>query len=618
MAGITSTSQDYGRRRDISPWFIRVPILFISGAILLVLMLTILIGLVQWYYNGRVMPGVSAYGVDLGGMTADEARAALQNAFTYDDDTVFTFRDGDRFWQLTAGELGVSIDVQESVAKATTAGHSGNFALDMVDQMLIWLNGHSVSPTVSFDQRLAVEKLMAVADAINQPPIDATLTIDGTTVTATPSQVGRTVDILATLNHLNDTIANLETGGEVSLVITEQYPRIVDAQAAAQKAQAALSGPLTLRAQDANGQQLGPWTATVDQISRLLKPELVANGNGAFVYDVTLDMQVFGGYLRGLAPGLLTTPQNARFEFDEQNGELTVLEPGVNGRELNVEQTLVEMNQAVFQPGSRTVLMAFDYTLPTYNETVTAADLGITELVSEATTYYSGSSQARRENIAQAASRFNGVIIAPGEEFSFNQWVGDISPEEGFVEGLVIAGGRTIAGVGGGVCQVSTTAFQAAFYAGYPILERYAHGYQVGYYRAGEGVGMDAAIYTPDLDLRFLNDTEYYLLIETSVYPSNDAVQFRFYSTNPGRQVHKEGPVIRNVQPPAPTVYEPNPELSPGQSLQVDWSAEGADVTVTRIITDMQGNEIDRDEFVSNYQPWGAIIQVAPESIPNT
>src|SRR5688572_896903 len=195
MAGISSTSQDYRRRRDISPWFIRVPILFISGAILLVLVLTILIGLVQWYYNGRVMPGVSAYGIDLGGMTADEARAALQNAFTYDDDTVFTFRDGERFWQLTAGELGVSIDVQESVAKATNAGHTGNVALDMVDQMLIWLNGHSVSPTVSFDQRLAVEKLMAVADAINQPPVDATLTIDGTTVTATPSQVGRTVDI---------------------------------------------------------------------------------------------------------------------------------------------------------------------------------------------------------------------------------------------------------------------------------------------------------------------------------------------------------------------------------------------------------------------------------------
>src|SRR5205085_1253725 len=95
-----------------------------------------------------------------------------------------------------------------------------------------------------------------------------------------------------------------------------------------------------------------------------------------------------------------------------------------------------------------------------------------------------------------------------------------------------------------------------------------------------------------------------------SVFPSSNSVQFRFYSTNPGRQVVKEGPEVSNVQSPAPTQYEVNPNLAAGQSLQVDWPAEGADVTVTRVILDTQGNEIDRDSFVSHYQPWGAIIQV--------
>lgn len=617
MTSIPSVSPARRQRSDVSPWFIRVPILFISGTILLVLILVILLGMVQWYYHGRVVPGVAAYGVSLAGLTPDQARDALERRFTYDDEAVFTFRDGDRFWQLTAGELGVVFDAEETVAKATSAGHSGNLILDVVDQALIWLNGLNVEPTIRFDQRVAVEKLMEVAAEINRPPVDATLTIDGTTITATPSQVGRTVDILATLNHLNDTIAGLEMGGEVSLVIHEQTPRVWDAETAAQKARAALSGPITLTALDGNGQPLGPWTANVDQIRRLLKLELVPNTDGTYVYDVTLDMNVFSGYLAQLAPGLITAPRDARFDYDEQTGALRVIAPGANGRALNIERTLADMERAVFQEGNRTVTMAFDYTLPTYHEGITAAELGITELISEATTYYSGSSQARRENIAQAAARFNGIIIAPGEEFSFNAWVGDISPEAGFVEGKVIVGGRTIDGVGGGVCQVSTTAFQAAFYAGFPILERYAHGYQVGYYRAGEGVGMDAAIYTPDLDFRFLNDTEYHLLIETSVYPSNDAIQFRFYSTNPGRRVIKEGPVIRNVQPPPPTVYEPNAELQPGQSLQVDWAAEGADVSVTRIILDTEGNVIERDEFISHYEPWAAIIQVAPSALPN-
>ncbi len=111
---------------------------------------------------------------------------------------------------------------------------------------------------------------------------------------------------------------------------------------------------------------------------------------------------------------------------------------------------------------------------------------------------------------------------------------------------------------------MSTTAFQAAFYAGYPIVERYAHSYRVGYYEQGEGAGMDAAIFSPDLDLRFLNDTDYSLLIETSVYPGTNSVQFRFYSTNPGRQVVKQGPEITNVRPAAPTVYEANPDLQAG------------------------------------------------------
>ncbi len=614
MTTVTTSQTHPDGLSSHNPWLIRLPILFVSGGLLLLLILTVCIGLFQLRFGSRILPGVTANGIPLADMTPEQARAALEDAFDYDDSTVFTFRDGDAFWQLTAAELGVAFDAEATVAEAYAAGHSGNLFYDVMDQALVWLNGHSVAPTVRYDQNVAVQNLMSIANELNRPPRDATLTIDGATVTATPSETGRMVDILATLNRLNDTIARLGAGTEVALVVQETPPRVVDAEAAAAKARAALSSPVTLVAQDTDGAALGPWTASVDQISRILSLNLVDNGQGQYVYDVSLDMNVFSGFLESLAPGLLRPAQDARFQFDDNAGTLEVLQPGTAGRALNVTDTLARMEAAVFQAGNRTAMMAFDYTEPAYHDNVVAADLGITELVSEATTYYSGSTQPRRDNIAQAASRFNGIIIAPGEEFSFNQWVGDISPESGFVSGKIIAGGRTVDGVGGGVCQVSTTAFQAAFYAGFPILERYAHGYDVGYYRTGEGVGMDAAIYTPDLDFRFLNDTPYHLLIETSVFPSNDTLQFRFYSTNPGRRVVKQGPVINNVQPPGATQYEVNPEFQPGQSLQVDWAAEGKDVTVTRLVLDEAGNELRRDLFVSNYQPWGAVIQVAPGS----
>lgn len=615
MATITSTGQDY--RPGINPWLIRLPILVTSGILLLALILATLIGLFQLRFHARIVPGVSALGVSLADMTPDEARAALEAAFTYDEDAVFTFSDGPDFWQFTAGELGVRFDAELTVAEAFAAGHSGNLAYDLVDQALVWLNGYNVAPVVQYDQNVAVEKLMTIAEQINRAPRDATLTIEGTNVSWTPSQTGRTVDILATLEGLENIIRSLDSGAEVPLVIRETPPRIVDAERAARKAQIALSSPVTLIARDESGQALGPWTASQSQIAQILKPELVAHPEGGYAYDISLDMNVFSGFLETLAPGLLRAPQDARFSFNPELRQLQVIQPSVPGRALNIPQTLARMEAAVFLEGERTAEMAFDYELPRFHDGVTAAELGITELVSQATTYYSGSTQPRRDNIAQAASRFNGIIIPPGEEFSFNEWIGDITPEAGFVEGKVIVGGRTIDGVGGGVCQVSTTAFQAAFYAGFPILERYAHGYQVSYYNAGEGPGMDAAIYTPDLDFRFLNDTPYHLLIETSVYPGNDAIQFRFYSTNPGRRVIKEGPVIENVRPPAPTVYEPNPNLQPGQSLQVDWAAEGKDVRVTRVIVDNNGNELRRDVFVSHYQPWGAIIQVHPSAMPN-
>ena len=602
-----------------SPWLIRLPILFISGGILLLLVLAILVGAYQIAFRERIFLGVSAMGVSLSGMTPDEARQALEQHFTYADQAVFTFRDGDRFWQTSARELGVSFDAETLVAEAYVAGRSANPMLDIIDQTLMWLNGKTLAPVVRYDQNLAVAQLEAIAREINREPLDATLAISDTNVEATPGQTGRTVDIAASLRRLDDRIISLSPGGEIPLVVNESPPVAWDAEAAARKARIAISAPVTLVATDADGRPLGPWTATPEQIARLLRVETVQNGDGTYSYDVTVNAEPFRAYLEALSQGLIANARDARFHFNESTGQLELFEPAINGRTLNVPLTLARMEQAIFDPTNRTVGMQFDEEQPRYHNNVTAADLGITELISQGTSYYTGSSRARIDNIILSATRFDGLIIAPGEQFSFNHYVGDITPEAGFAEGFVIFGGRTITGIGGGVCQVSTTAFRAAFNAGYPIEEWHPHGYRVGYYeQGGEGPGMDAAMYIPaegetgELDFRFRNDTPYHLLIETSVYPANNSVQFRFYSTNPGRRVVKEGPQISHVQPPLPTRYEASDDLAPGQERYADWAAEGAEVRVTRRILDESGTQVRNETFHSVYQPWGAIIQVAP------
>jgi vancomycin resistance protein YoaR len=596
-----------------NPWLIRLPVLFITGGILLLLTLVILIGAFRLAYTDRITPGVTAMGIKLGGMTRDEAAAALGERFDYDRTTVFTFYDGAQEWQMTAAELGVTFDVEATIDQITIVGSDPNLTGSLIDQALAWLNGESVAPVVRYDQSVTVARLMEMAAAVNSEPVDAVLRIEGGQVMTSPGQAGRMVDIFATLSRLEEHITALRPGEAIPLVINETPPLVWSAEEAASQVRAAFSGPLELIADGPNGERLGPWTASVDQIAALLVVELVDNGEGSRTYHSRIDMSAFESFLNELAPGLLMPPRDARFRFDPNTQQLQVIQPAVSGRSLNVVETLKRLEQAVFRYDDRSVPMAFDYTQPRYHDGVTAAELGITEMVAEATTYYTGSTANRRHNIAEGAARYDGLLIGPGEEFSFNYWLGPITTEAGFVESLVISGERTVDGIGGGLCQVSTTIFRAAFYGGFTIIERNSHAYRVGFYElAGQPTGLDAAIWSPDRDFRFQNDTPYHLLISTAIYPANNALQFRFYSTNPGRVVEVQQPVVRNLVPALPTRFEGNLDIPLGQSMQVDWAAEGADVNVTRIIRDRDGNEIKRDNIFTHYLPWRAIFQVNP------
>jgi len=607
------------REPTINPWVVRLPILFVSGLVLLVGTLVALVAFVQVQYSDKIMPGVSAYGVALGGLTQTQAEQALNDAFTYDDNAVFTFRYGDQFWQMTAGELGITFDVRGTVAQAFSAGHSGNLLNDLGSQASIWLNGRSISPLVRYDQAVTIQKLSTIAAELNRPAVDATITIGDIVpqtipvVTVTPAQTGLALDISTTLSQLGDALLQLNTGAEIPLIVSESQPFITDASEAAAKIQTALSAPVTLVTDNQQGGTLGPWTASVEQIRSVLKLALIPNPDGTQRYDVEADVEPFRSYLEGLAPGLISQPRDGRFLFNDDTRQLEMIKDSVNGRALDVDGTLAKLEEAIFNSGNRIVALAFNYNLPRYSSNITAAELGITQLIAESTTYYSGSTQSRVTNIIEALERFNGLIIAPGEEVSFNTYLGDINPEDGFVQGKIIFGGRTVEGVGGGVCQVSTTLFRAALKGGFPITERNSHGYRVGFYELnGDPPGLDAAIFQPTADFKFVNDTDFYMLIETSIFPQDQSIQFRLYSTNPGRQVILEGPTIRDTVPALATIYEPNPELQPGQEMYVDWAKDGADVTFTRRILDNAGNEIRTDTIYTHYLPWAAVVQVNP------
>lgn len=600
------------KRRGLNPWFIRLPILALVGAFLWVILLVAFVMALQVHYDGRIYPGVTVLGSNMGGLSAPEAASVLAETHRIGEDAVYTFRYGDQFWQMTAGELGVAFDAEATIAQAIQVGHTSNPINRFNQQTRAWFNGESVAPVITYDQTIAIERLNAIAEQINQAPVNPTLMLTGTTVQTTPGQAGRALDTMATLEQLEAHILDFTTGAEIPLVVNETAAAISNVDEAANKIQVALSGPLHLVATGENGAQLGPWTANVEQIAALLRVDLVEQPNNAHRYEVRIDMSAFEQFLQTLAPGLMASPRDGRFHFDDVTRELTVMQPAVSGRTLNIPQTLARLQESVFNADSRIVPMAFDLTLPRYHNRITAAELGIRELVAESTTFFEGSTSNRRHNIALSASRFDGLIVAPGEEFSFNYWLGEISTEAGFVEGQVIFGGRTVTGIGGGVCQVSTTIFRAAFEGGFAITERNSHGYRVGYYELrGSPPGLDAAIWQPVRDFRFQNNTPYHLLIETSFLPGDNALQFRFYSTQHWRTELEEA-IVKNIVPAPEVRYEMNRELQPGQVVQVDYSADGADVTIYRNIYDMQGNLVREDYAYTHYVPWQAVYQVAP------
>ncbi len=357
------------------------------------------------------------------------------------------------------------------------------------------------------------------------------------------------------------------------------------------------------------------FTVERDALRQWLKLAPTPGTDGTAGLAVQLDGERVTARLKEIAAAVDRPAREAAVDFDVATKQVKVLTPSQIGQTLDVSagRTLISNTVPGWLPGgaaSREIALPITLIQPKIDSS-RVGELGIRELVSEGTTYFAGSSRERVQNIVAAASKFRNVLVPPGAEFSFNEHVGEINAANGFVDSLIIWGDRTAVGIGGGVCQVSTTAFRAAFFGGFPITERWAHGYVVSWY--GEA-GLDATIYTPDVDLRFRNDSGYHLLIKAEVDTGRGRITFSFYGTRPNRTVEMDKPVISNTRPPEKPLYQEDKTLAAGTIQQVDWARNGMDVVVKRRIRNGDGS-VREDEFVSKYQPWRAVYLYGPNAL---
>lgn len=556
---------------------------------------------------GRIFPGVSVAGVDVSGLKPEDAALKIQSALTFPYSGRIVFRDGRNVSMETPARLGMVLDPATSAQMAFEYGRQGGLFENVNDQINALQAGAVLGPVILFDQRVAYSYLQNLAVQINKPVIEASLVINGVDVSSQPGQVGRMLDTESTLVYLHAQLQSFRDG-EIPLVIREQAPQVMDASTQAGTARNLLSAPLTISMPNAQPGDPGPWQIQPSTLATMLRVGRFDTGSGA-QYLLQVDRGMIQPTLEDISKQIDRPEANARFTFDEQTGQLVPIRASVVGWQVDILGSVDEIENAV-ATGQQAVSLRINTTDPKVADTAVGQQLGITQLVGSATTYFRGSSTARLKNIETAASKFHGLLVAPGETFSMGQYMGDVSLDSGYAEALIIYNGKTIKGVGGGVCQVSTTLFRAVFKAGFPDIERNAHAYRVYYYeqRPGSGfdsnlAGLDATVYFPLVDFKFTNDTPSWLLMETIFDAASSSLTWNLYSTSDGRTVIPEttGPI--NIVPAPDPVITLNPDLAPDEIKHVDYPADGADVTVNRTVM-RDGKILFVDKFVTQYQPW--------------
>lgn len=586
--------------------------------VLLTITLVVILGQYQAEHNGRILTGVSLGEIDLSGKSAAEAEALLaENEPALQQADIF-FKDPDtgEEWQKTPEDLGVIFDEKKTVAEAMAVGRTGGPLQQVRDTFDAWYFGRSVSPVIVFNEARLDQAIGELADEVYQPAVDAAIAYEDNAAEFHPGQAGRVLDTSDLRSRLLQPVSNRQAA-EVELLVHETYPTLYNDSEVALEIQNILNSPMTFfLTEPLDELDLQPVELPKEVLASWLRVDVHETGDGSLAQNVEVDANAARHWLRQFEAPLYRDPVNARFYFNDETRELVLVSPHINGRALDLDATV---DQFLKQVGSsnRSIPFVMQEIEPTVHSGVTASELGITELITQTTTWFYGSTDARKHNIARAAANFFGVVVAPGEEFSFNKYLGSVSEGDGYEQGLIIVGGRTIDGIGGGVCQVSTTLYQSAFLAGFPITERWEHGYMVQYYDDGEGPGMDATVFSPIVDMKFVNNTPYHLLIENYYNEVNEALTFKLYSTSMGREVVKTEPVFENIKPaPEEDVWEYDPNLPDGVVEQIDTAVEGADVTVQRTVYNADGEIIIDESVKSHYIPYPNVYRYGPGVTP--
>jgi vancomycin resistance protein YoaR len=551
--------------------------------------ITIGLGLIFAGSPDKLANGTQIAGIDVGGLTPTQARRLLEQRSQRVSRLPVIFTAGTKRFSLTPRQLGVQVDWATAVANARKQGDGFGFVRGYRRLELEFFPQDLVPPIRAYDAALTYE-LERLAKAVNRPHREARLVRRGLHITIAAGTTGQSLDNQAAREVLVRSLASFSRASVVGLPVRVDAPRVtVVALTSAQRtASRIVSGPVTLIA-GRTRLKVPRW-----RLAKLLDLSTMRfSGAAADAYFARLERTVD------------TPPKDADFAV-ASDGKVRVV-PSQPGLGLDVPQSAARILAAATTVTNRTATLALSEQQPK-RTTAQAQAMGITGTVATYETFYGGIAN-RIHNVELVAHLVDHKFIAPRETFSFNGTTGERSAAKGFVTAPVIVNGELQNGLGGGVCQVSTTVFNAAYEAGLPIIERTNHALYISHYP----LGRDATVDYPSVDLKFVNDTKHWLLLRTWVGPSSLIVGL--YGTPQHRRVETTTAPLQVVSP-APIQKTVDATLNPGEVVVDDYGAPAQTTSVERKVYGASGKLLSDATWYSSYRSQPKIVRVGPKRPP--
>ncbi len=600
------------RRSSAGLWFL---LAFLIG---LVAATAIGVGALYAYdqqYSGRVLPGVTVDGHDLGGMSPDAASAALANAYAdlSEGRIVVTAPDGEHVIAYT--DIGRRLDTQGLVAEALAVGRSGSPLDRAVADTRTAFRGVTLSPRVTFDADALARRVAAIAASLAIDPADASIAIDRKfAFNVTTGSAGRTSDPIETTTSLVTALAQLDAPAEVRAILptTTIQPRVTTAEAVNAKAKAER---IAARIDLADGDK--PVTIATATLRAWVSFQTTGDG-----YQPVIDTTKLTALVTRLATRIDRAPLNASFQIE--GGKITGVTDSRNGQKLDVPAVVSQIGAVLASraaggaPTEITPVLAVTEPVLTTAEAEAVAPQMVR--ISSWKTYFQITEKnGFGANIWIPALIIDGYVVGPRETFDFWDAIGPVTREKGYLDGGAIINGKTEpqGALAGGICSCSTTLFNAALRAGLEMGARLNHYYYIDRYP----LGLDATVFISASgsvqSMSWTNDTDYPVLIRGYKIRQGNAgyVKFELYSVPTGRQVVIDAPIVKNIRLATDTVQYTS-TLAPGVSKRVEYPVDGKDVWRTVTVYDSNGGVIRKVTYYSSYARVTGVVLIGEAAVP--